>query len=579
MYAILSILETFTTKGEKMTRLKRIVYLSFIIIFTSVLLVGCIPIEYTQGVMLIEDYPIDDFPITEDAVVYYCDKDDDNITIRYGTNEELSAVADFYKAHFENNDITVSDETEKDSRYSAEGVYNNLSFSIKATQASGEYEEKVYTTVVRIKIEFLKPVYETQEKLIGFWRFQRESSQYLGEEMHFIDNDTVIIYNSNYYPEVCTWSAVDENNINITYADGTGERVEISFETNYDKECLNWSSQYVDSTFYRDATRQDMDKMLSDALSSNTWHFVHYMYSYNEINSFSAGNFVFNSDGTFKDDFSNTNDTGTWFISNGFIFCEYDDGESTMTRPIQIEDFGRVLKLFLYDEEDYWLFINKQFNDTTMPEFADKRWYIYSINPDNELLIKCQGHIEFDANHMMSYYRIGDQTTTEGSWYYDGEMMFVFYKDGTMIWYVDVKTDAKGNQNLTLHGPIGYEDLSGFTITDKSLINYVRDTETMTSLLTVGPWQSDHYCNNDGLASYMPDSAIQFHTDGTFTETLQDETLSGTWRFNDGTLRMKYTSGKTEKYPDTYLKVGSSEGITVLIMGDDEGYFKYTLDD
>lgn len=62
---------------------------------------------------------------------------------------------------------------------------------------------------------------------------------------------------------------------------------------------------------------------------------------------------------------------------------------------------------------------------------------------------------------------------------------------------------------------------------------------------------------------------------------LSNTRLTGTWSFKDGTLRMKYSStGKTHKYPDSYIKMASSEGATILILGDgDKGYFKYTLDD
>lgn len=137
-------------------------------IITSLLLAGCVPSEYTKGVMLHTDYAIADFPIMDDAVVFYCDKDEDNVTIKYGTDEDISTVADFYNTLFDEKQITLSDEHKTDSRYSSQGLFDTLSFSIKASKASGEYEEKMYTTVVRVKIEFLGQIYNTQEKLIGF---------------------------------------------------------------------------------------------------------------------------------------------------------------------------------------------------------------------------------------------------------------------------------------------------------------------------------------------------------------------------------------------------------------------------
>lgn len=566
-------------EGKKMTSLKRMLYLSLTIIITSALLAGCIPSEYIKGVMLHTDYPIDDFPIMENAIVFYCDKDEDNVTIRYGTDEDISTVADFYKTLFDEKQITLSDERQTDSRYSSEGLFDTLSFSIKATKASGEYEEKMYTTVVRVKIEFLGQIYNTQEKLIGFWRYKRESSQSIGGAIHFIDENTVISYRDAYSTGIATWEVIDEKTIALTFRTGQKEVVNVSVENIQGKECIVWSTPLNTSTYYRDASRETSDSQLSNALGDNTWYFVHYLYDDGEIRQYSLGNFEFNSDGTFKDEDGDSG-AGTWLVSNGWLYCSYDDGRS-ITRPISIEDFGSVMKFILFNKSEYWLYINVEPRPSELPEFAKTKWYIYSNHPDNELITTYEGTIEFGSDYLISYYRTGNSTATDGSWFYDGDIIFAFHEDGTFIWDPEIRTDEDGRRNLYLLAPFGYEDLSGFTITDTSMVQYISDNKTMTSVLTAGAWNSENYVNSSGIISSVPETTIEFQPDGTFTQKQQDETLSGTWSFKGETLRMKYSStGKTHKYPDSYIKMASSEGATILILGDgDKSYFKYTLDD
>lgn len=563
-----------------MTNKKRILSLLIITLIISALLAGCIPSNYTQGVMLIEDYPIDDFPITDDAVIYYCDKDDNDVTIRYGTNEELSTVIEFYKSLFEERQITVDDERESDSRYIAEGLLGNFSFSIKATEASGEYEEKLYTTVVRVKIEFLSQMYEIQEKLIGFWRFQRDSSQSQGQSLDFIDKETVIIHDYGYYPVICEWDLIDQNTIKITFEDGSNEVLEISFETKYDKECMIWSNQISDYTYYKDLSNKGMDYMLSQSLISNEWNFVHYVYEDGEVVSFGTGAMKYNSDGTFEDEFGKT--AGTWFISGGFIFSDYDNDGETIIRPIRMEDYQKVIKFLLYnDEVEHWLYINKEFRLTEPPDFSGIKWYIYSKNPNNELLVKCEGTIEFMIDHLAKYSRINNSSAENCSWYYDEEVIFLFHRDGTLLWAVDMQTDDDGNRSLSLIGLAGSEeDLSDYTITDTPTIEYIKDDTKVKSLLTVETWNCEYHIDSESTLSEMPRTTINFLPDGTFSQTRRNEELSGTWSFKDGTLHIQYPSGSKAKYPNTYIKMGSSEGTTVLMLGDGEGgFFKYTLDD
>lgn len=560
-----------------MNTVKKTFILSISLIFAILTFIGCIPIEYTQGVMLHTDYPQDDFPLIDDAVVYYCDKDDNDITIRYGTKEKFRSVVKFYKELFKDKQILLSEEDQKDSRYTAKGCYKESSFFVKVYYPSGDYEKQLYTTTVRIKIEPCSDdTVTTQERIIGFWRYKRDSSQYPPFSIHFLENGTAVLFDNGYYTSTANWRVIDETTFSLTLPNSFEEKLNIAFESDNGKDYMRWDSENYTTTFYRDLSVQDLSNQLTNDLGSYTWYFVHYMHNDGEIKPYEFGRYIFNLDGTFKDELGAFG-AGTWFVSNELLFC---DNNGMVTRPIKIEDVGSIKKFFLYDEYGYWLFINGESKLSELPEFANKKWHIYSKHPDNEYLITFKGNIDFSSHYMLSYFCTEDSTSLNGSWYYDGEKLYIFTKDETIVWNAELKANQDGIMNLCLEDLSTDYDFSNSFITDTPMIQYIRENEPLSAILTAGPWNSQYHSSSGDMTS-MTRASIEFNSDGTFTRLQQDETVSGIWGFEDGVLHMEYpTLGEVYDYPDTYIKVGSSEGITILMMGDDDGgYFKYTLDD
>ncbi len=78
-----------------------------LIIMTAVLFTSCLPKEYKDGVKLDRDYPEDELPIYDDAIVYECEDDKDEITVNYGTEDDIDDVIDFYQDFFEDENIIV----------------------------------------------------------------------------------------------------------------------------------------------------------------------------------------------------------------------------------------------------------------------------------------------------------------------------------------------------------------------------------------------------------------------------------------------------------------------------------------
>ena len=133
-------------------------FLLFAVLLTAaVILASCVPSEYKKGLDLSRGYPEDDMPLYDDAVVFAAEEDKDEIEISYGVKDgDVDDVADFYKDHFEDNGIILSKEKDEKDEYEAKGAYEDFEFKISIEEASGKYEEKVFETVVEVKIEFVK---------------------------------------------------------------------------------------------------------------------------------------------------------------------------------------------------------------------------------------------------------------------------------------------------------------------------------------------------------------------------------------------------------------------------------------
>lgn len=364
-----------------MKTVRRVLILLLISTIAVYVLTGCskIPEEYTEGVKLHRSYPDDDIPIYNDTVVYYCEDDDGSVTIKYGSDDELDDVADFYKDHFENNKIALSDETDKNTRYAAQGSYKDFKFEVKVTEPSGDYEEKVFSTVVKVEIEFIDNTHDTQydsktgDQLIGFWRQEsyedhtgKVPTYDTGSAYEFLTDGTLNLYHSYRFVGSGKWSVVDSSTLLLNAIDGTPVDASISLEVRNGKDYLTLIDPSGTMIFFKDSKDEfsmsvftevpEMDDaQLSVAISESMWHFIEYSIE-GLVHNSSNGHFVFNTDGSFKSVYENESDKGEWYISDGTLYCNYEDGESS-SWVIDIQYRGTADFLLLLNpshEETYW---------------------------------------------------------------------------------------------------------------------------------------------------------------------------------------------------------------------------------
>ena len=125
-----------------------------LILGLALILSGCIPSQYTKGVDA-DEYPDRDLPVYDDAIIFEYEGDDEEVSIKYGTEDDIDDVIDFNKDYFEDESIMLENEEEDKDEYTAEGYYEDFFFEINAEEASGDIEEKLFSTVVEVNIEYL----------------------------------------------------------------------------------------------------------------------------------------------------------------------------------------------------------------------------------------------------------------------------------------------------------------------------------------------------------------------------------------------------------------------------------------
>lgn len=507
--------------------MKKLSIVLALVLCISVLFSGCalimnltdpLPEEYIEGIKLPKDYPDDDLEIYDDAIVFEEEEDDDEITIKYGTEDELDDIIDFFEDLFDEDNLTLDESEEKDDEYTATGMGDGFKFEITAEEASGKYEERAFQTVVEVKIQFYEMGQGTLEKMQGFWLqcgidgdiddiYRMDAMGWEFDSMNF----------TSY-----TWAELDFSNNDITFIndntftfefEGDIYEIEVRFEDGYmivkiDGEASEYyfeKSSYDDMIMYNDMYYNgdgdsDWDGgniYLSDYLSDDDleyyigyydWYLTYY---YETDGTYTSGDF-FNRmyfdpyDYSGEDEYSEEIYDITWEVSDGILYIYYTDG-STDAYMLDFEYDGSYWYLYLFDVDlgysDYaYVFTTTYYDpgtgDSTTSNDGTVGLFDYISDEDLELYVS---YIDW---YMVLYFET-DGTYTDGdfynrlyldaydytgedeyddalytfSWYiYDG-ILYMNYDDGSSSSYmIDYEYDGT-DQWLYLFDPdLGYDD-------------------------------------------------------------------------------------------------------------------------
>lgn len=582
-----------------MNRFKFFLYAAAMLLLISSMLAGCniIPEEYTRGVKLDRSYPEDDMPIYDDALVFYCKDDDESVTIKFGTQDDLDDVTDFYKDYFEDSGIVPEDEKDRSTRYAAEGTYKDFQFEIRITKSSGEYEEQVFDTVVKIEIEFLD-TNTTQpeetvaaEDIIGFWREENMDDGVdldtvdTGSAILFLEDGTLEVYANYNYSHALKWEiSQDKDVLIITDQNGAATTVTVRLEQRDSKTYLIWVDA-EERSFYKSSTdgfilydpnAPDEDEQFKEALVDKTWYYVYYSDTEGNIYTGSIGYCIYYSDGTFEESYDSDADSGTWYIDNNRMYCTYNDGTINSWAIEIIHDNG-VNNLYFYADNtsEHWLYTDVVQQTATTSFISDKPWYIYAyINNDGtKHVYSASETMMFLSDFSFEYYHT-DGNTVLGTWDLKDNELYIHYTDGSTLSWI------AGNEYLYGVNTLNLTDTSGgvWVYTDISLINgpvILPTDERVTNALVSSNFYSVHYLYPDGFQEEMTVTTLIYYDDGTFYEDFGGEILNGTWYFKNGFLHMEYPSlGEIHDYPNSYVEYDPESDSLMLYMGDDQEGFE-----
>jgi len=370
--------------------MKKITLLLVFLMSAAILLSGCavitnildpLPDEYVDGVKYSRDYPDKELEIYDDAIVFEAEEDDDEIVIKYGTEDEIDDVIDFYEDLFDDNGLTVDESDDGKDEYYAAGSGDGYKFEINAEEASGNYEERAFATVVEVVITPYELGEEILAKIQGFWlicgtagelsddfRMYGQAIDFDGQSMDFYDNFEPDTSNN-------VFTFLDDDTINYT-EEGDEYTVDISFDTVDGVDVLvmtvDGTSIYLEKTTYDGMMEyKDMggqvvvpdngnvillSDYISDAdleylISDVDWYATYIYYPDGTYDYSDFYNRLFlSSYYTGEDEFEDEYYEMSWYIFDSYIYLYYDDGES-YSFLIDYEFDGTYGYLYLFDPE------------------------------------------------------------------------------------------------------------------------------------------------------------------------------------------------------------------------------------
>ena len=465
-----------------MKQKRKLMLLAALMLLASALFAGCvvIPDEYTRGVRLDSAYPEDDLPIMDDAVIFFCDADDDTVSVEYGVEDELDDVADFYKDHFDDNDIVPDDESDKSSRYTAQGSYKDFVFKIRAGAPSGTFEEKLFETVVKIEIEFIEGTVPTPgtaqpgepaslaQDILGFWRQEsfedsdgiQDTLDY-GQAYEFLADGTVNLYADFEFFGSGSWEYVDESTILVTTASSEQEYVSVAQERRGGVDYIIWTDSTGTLVFFRssfeefslavdDNTSNTVSQQLLATLTGNIWYYYHYADSMGNLERTVSGYEIYYDDGTFDYSFDEGVHVGTWYMQGERLYCTYEDGSSANWFVELVVQRGIYMLLYYSDSEpgSYWLYAS--LDRDTLPISTDNSliyltdqemtYAIMGSTFDNISYYYPDGSID-EYTDSASFHEDGSYEEyingydSEGEWQFNDGYLELHYTDGTVLKY------------------------------------------------------------------------------------------------------------------------------------------------
>ncbi len=456
--------------------MKKTLLLFILTLFAATILTGCatvkniidpLPDEYTEGLRLSRDFPEDDIELYYDAVIFKQDESEDEISLNYGVLDELDEVIGFYDDILTDNGLTVEESDDSRNEYYAKGIGSGYKFEIYASLAEGGYEQRAFSTVVEITIEFYTVGEETLKKIQGFWLVCGQNGEIddsyreLGDAMEF--NDMTIDFYNDFDADALNTDFVflDDDTIYLE-KDGEQFTLDISFEIINNIEYLSLYMEEYNETLLLEKSNYDMmlwyeiltppedtpsseetapeselaDREIENFIYGWVWYYTGYLYADGSFEANTEQNeiFYFDVDYTGYYQFEDSISYISWYVEDGYLYVTFED-EGTYYWQVDCEQTADELYLYLadYSASDgsaYVYSINMpDIAANTIPYdydltdaeiemlVADKTWYIAGyMHTDGTYEERSNWTMYLDSSDYTGFREI-DGTTENLSWY------------------------------------------------------------------------------------------------------------------------------------------------------------------
>ncbi len=130
--------------------MKKIIKGSSIFLIIFLLLVGCVPKQYTKGIITPKSFLQGNIQVYDDAILFDKQEEDDTLELSFGSKEDNKSIINFYNDDFQ--ELCVFIDEQSNSKIS--GAMDGYEFEINVDEPDCFYCKRKYESVIKVNINY-----------------------------------------------------------------------------------------------------------------------------------------------------------------------------------------------------------------------------------------------------------------------------------------------------------------------------------------------------------------------------------------------------------------------------------------
>ncbi|MEX1376311.1 MAG: hypothetical protein AB1Z23_02445 [Eubacteriales bacterium] len=462
--------------------MKKLIPLLVLLLAISMMFSGCaaitnifdpLPDNYVDGVKIPKEFPDDYLEVYDDAVVYEAEEDDGEVTLMCGTEDEIDDVIDFYEDLFDDEIFTIDETDDGRGEYFAKGVVEGYGFEIFAEDASGDYEERAFATVIEVKTRELGK--DTLEKMQGFWHvcgFDGEISDEVRTlglglevdenkidsykefeinsnniEFSFVDDETIVYTDDGeeYMPKV-TFEKIDGISVMTMEYEGDTLHLEKSSMEKMSEYAVPgaemlakmqgfWLVCGVDGDIY-DAVRMQGSAVIFEGNQMSSYSYFELDEEVYEIEFIDDSTFVYTDAG------EQVELTISFETIDGLEVMSMTDGDTTIN--LEKSSVDTMWTYYEMDDDGALIYLSDVLTDAQLEYYiSGADWtFVYLYDTDGQYYnAEAREVFTFFSDYTGLYEYEGVMYDT--TWYVSDSIIYIYIYDDTSEFYVDYMLDME----------------------------------------------------------------------------------------------------------------------------------------